>query len=311
MKDGLSARKILCGVGASSEDGGALAVCEADRHTVRQASQLAARVGAALRLVHVVDWFEEHETGHGRQVAEAVAQDLEADFREIESEATGLGVAFDFELRRGRPAEELVRAAEDWGAELVAISPRRSDPRLLERIVYGSTTRRVLRTATCPVWVIEPSSGEVRRILALIDRSAASPSVVDAASALARTFSAELFALCCLDYPDDVALHRLPSADREIRLYHKEVRAQAWADLERLTAADDVSWKLTLGEDWVVRAAPQMILDKKIDLVVLAAVSKPRLAGAVLGSTAARLLDRVGVSTWVLRGGAAPSVDDL
>ena len=59
--------------------------------------------------------------------------------------------------------------------------------------------------------------------------------------------------------------------------------------------------KLTLGADWVVRQAPTLIADRDIDLVVLAGNSKPRLAGALLGTTAERLLERVEASVWVVR----------
>ena len=40
-------------------------------------------------------------------------------------------------------------------------------------------------------------------------------------------------------------------------------------DLAKLTAGD-ASWKLTLGEEWVVPQAPRLIADRDIDLVVLA-----------------------------------------
>ena len=122
----------------------------------------------------------------------------------------------------------------------------------------------------------------------------------EATRTLAKLYGAELYALCCLEYPTDISLHRLPRAQEAIAKYHREVRAQARGELETLTAGDE-DWKLLLGEDWVARLAPRVIEDKKIDLVVMGGVSKPRLAGALLGTTAQRLLDKVSVSTWMVR----------
>jgi nucleotide-binding universal stress UspA family protein len=115
---------------------------------------------------------------------------------------------------------------------------------------------------------------------------------------LAGIYDAERHALCCLDYPGDIELNRLPRAFEEIKRYHREVRDEAFRDLELLTAGD-ASWKLTLGEDWVVRQAPKLVVDQNIDLVVLARNSKPRLAGVLLGTTAQRLLERVETSVWI------------
>ena len=293
-------RRILCGIATESAEDDSLVICAADRHTARQAMELAARVGAEIRFMHVVDWIDARAAESERDIIEIVGNELVEGWAELRRETATRAVSMSHELCRGKPPDELMRTAREWQADVIAISPRRETVSGLGRVLHGSTAARVLKGATCPVWVVDSRAGEVEKVLALIDRSPASPGVVEAASMLADVYGAERHALCCLDYPGDIALHRLPRAREEIERYHREVRDEAFRDLEKLTAGD-ASWKLTLGADWVVRQAPTLIADRDIDLVVLAGNSKPRMAGALLGTTSQRLLERVEISVWVVR----------
>jgi nucleotide-binding universal stress UspA family protein len=292
-------KRILCGIATESAQDDSVVICAADRHTARQAMGLAARVGAEIRFMHVVDWIDARAGASERDIIEIVAHELVEDWAELRREAGARMVSMSHELCRGKPPDELLSAAREWEADVITISPRREAVSGLGRVLHGSTATRVLKGATCPVWVVDSHAGEVEKVLALVDRSPASPGVVEAASMLADVYGAERHALCCLDYPGDIALHRLPRAREEIERYHREVRDEAFHDLEKLTAGD-AAWKLTLGADWVVRQAPTLIADRGIDLVVLAGNSKPRLAGALIGTTAQRLLERIEASVWVV-----------
>ena len=180
------------------------------------------------------------------------------------------------------------------------MSPRREALSMGQRILHGSTTNRVLRGAAQPVWVVESRLAKVAKVMALVDRTEVSSRVVATAAALAEAYGAERYVLSCLEYPDDVVLHRLPNAHKAILHYHQDVKAHAMAELEKLTGGD-TAWKLILNDEWVVRRAPKIIDKEKIDLVVLGSASHSRLRGALLGTTAERLLERCYVSAWVVR----------
>lgn len=294
-------RRILCGIATASREDDGVEICAADRHTARHAMDLAARVGAEIRFLHAVDWIDRRAAGSERDIVEIVGHELVEDFAALRKETGARAISMGHELCSGKPHAELLRAAREWSADVIAISPRRESLPGLGRVLHGSTCTRVLKDASCPVWVVDPRAREVKRILALVDRSPASPAVVEAAGMLADVYQAERHALCCLDYPDDIALQRLPRAREQIERYHRKTRDEAFDDLEKLTGGDP-SWRLTLGEDWVVRQAPALIADRDIDLVVLAGNSKPRLAGALLGTTAQHLLERAQTSVWLVRG---------
>ena len=67
------------------------------------------------------------------------------------------GHACDTVLSARAPAEAIARCADEWTAELIAISSRssRGDPDQL-----GHVTKRVLQLARCPVMVVPASTEE-------------------------------------------------------------------------------------------------------------------------------------------------------
>lgn len=64
------------------------------------------------------------------------------------------GVETEFLVVRGNPAMEIAQQAEKLGADII-IMPLRSST-LFKKLVLGSTTDHVLKTAPCPVLVLPP-----------------------------------------------------------------------------------------------------------------------------------------------------------
>jgi nucleotide-binding universal stress UspA family protein/YHS domain-containing protein len=97
-------------------------------------------------------------------------------------------------LTIGRPAEAIVRCADQRGADLIVMATRgRSD---LERMLLGSVTDRVIRTSPVPVltvhppttWLdyVSPTVGRKLRLLAPLDGSAFAEEAVQMAVSLLR-----------------------------------------------------------------------------------------------------------------------------
>ena len=175
-----------------------------------------------------------------------------------------------------------------------------SGTRFGDHLLYGSTSRRVIRKASCPVWVVgSDSEARVSGVLALIDRTEVSGKVIGFAGAIASAAESRRGILHCPEYPEDVALRRLPHAQKMIRNHHQQVQAAARADIDGWTGGRD--WNVYLDDDWVVRAAPRILQEDGYDLLVLANVSYPLLRGVLLGTTAERLLERSNSSTLIVR----------
>jgi nucleotide-binding universal stress UspA family protein len=300
----------VCGISISASGDDGISVSPVDLDLASRALELAAKVDGEIAFVHVVDWLMDGSAADSVGIVTNVREALNVDLRGLTQQAEALGVRVEQVFNEGKPWRELLRFAREWEADVIAVSPHREMLSVPGRIFHGSTTTRVLKHSPIPVWVVTPGFQGVARILALVDQGPASAKVIEATRALAEIYGAERYALSCLAYPDDMALHRLPSALEAIHRYHREVRDDAHAALTQLVGEDERGkWELLLGDDWVVRLAPKVIADKAIDLVVLGGISKPRLAGALLGTTAQRLLERVAVSTWVVRPDGRPEPD--
>jgi len=128
----------------------------ADRTIVEHVAQLAALTGGELHLVHVADGWaarnfdalklrESEEMKEDRAYLEAVAADL-----------AGRGLRVSAELAAGDPAREILRVAEAWGADLIAMSTH--GHRFLNDLVRGTTVDHVRHAATIPVLLLKAQS---------------------------------------------------------------------------------------------------------------------------------------------------------
>ena len=124
----------------------------ADRTIIEHVAGLAALTGAELLLVHVADGWaarnfdalklrESEEMKEDRGYLEGVAADLR-----------GRGLQVTTELAKGDPARELVRAADAWNADLIAMSTH--GHRLLNDLIRGTTVDHVRHVTRIPVLLL-------------------------------------------------------------------------------------------------------------------------------------------------------------
>jgi nucleotide-binding universal stress UspA family protein len=126
----------------------------ADR-AVQQAIDLARTQGARLHLVAATSQHERHwedlqstayvESVDMRQVAEQVLA------REA-GKAEQAGVEVDWSAREGDPAEAILEAAEDAGADLIVLGNKGMTGAM--RFVLGSVPNKVTHHAPCSVMVV-------------------------------------------------------------------------------------------------------------------------------------------------------------
>jgi nucleotide-binding universal stress UspA family protein len=140
-------QRLLVPVDFSDSSAGAL----------RHAAGLVAESGGALVIVHVVPvdygWL-----GIGRDESRDLDRSLQrqaADrLRAFADEHVGDNMAADLEVRIGRPAEEIVAAARESKCDSIVLSTRGLSG--LDRYLIGSVADRVVRLASCPVFLIPP-----------------------------------------------------------------------------------------------------------------------------------------------------------
>jgi nucleotide-binding universal stress UspA family protein len=131
-----------------------------------EAIRLAQVTGGRLKLVHVSNVLIGAEYGMGVD-ANAMAASIRANASEIIDEAAAVarksGVPFEQQIVEsfGRPADEIVKVAEVWPAELIVIGTH--GRRGLKRLAMGSDAELVLRLSSVPVLMIreKPEAGKV------------------------------------------------------------------------------------------------------------------------------------------------------
>jgi nucleotide-binding universal stress UspA family protein len=148
-------KRLLCAVDFSDPSLAALAL----------ASSLAQESGAALTILHVIEWpwIEPPAPAPGDLPVEEGAQ--LAEFRRylertatsrletLLSEGVQSRVASSTALRHGRPYVEILRTAEEIQADLIIIGVHGRNTGGM--MLFGSTTNQVVRRATCPVLTLK------------------------------------------------------------------------------------------------------------------------------------------------------------
>ena len=163
------------------------------RHALAYAEALARPVGASVTLMYVsplpLPSVEEEDLPEWMPDGVSPATRMVDELRDLAAPLHAAGLATDLHVREGVPGEEIVRAAGDLGADLIAMGTH--GRRGLQKVL-GSHAAHVLRFATCPVLTVsrplvagEQDTVRVRRILCAASGSPHSAATITCASRLA------------------------------------------------------------------------------------------------------------------------------
>jgi len=140
------------------------------RSALRWATGFARRQNAAIRLVHVLD---DHALPRGIRERLAIDESIDRALAESEDEVAREGVPIEVCRTNGRPWEALNVEAVSAEARLIVVGRRGHNP--LERLLVGSTTDRLIRTARRPVVAVPQfegaHDGNIRQVLLATDFS--------------------------------------------------------------------------------------------------------------------------------------------
>lgn len=123
-------------------------------HAADVGLELVRAIGGEVAFIHIVDPASVMAPDGGVPASELLAIDeqagkeLLAGFRE---RAASTPPALEF-ARVGKPAEEIVRAAREWPADMIVIGSHGRGG--IGRVLLGSVAESVARHAPCPVLVV-------------------------------------------------------------------------------------------------------------------------------------------------------------
>lgn len=267
-----------------------------------RAAQLAGAWGSELHVISVV----EGPRSPDQALAWAWRGDDEAALRharrELHADVAPLGVRGVLVVVHGDAAQRIVEHAEQARCGLVVVGMARSET--FGRFLLGGTVARLARTLASPLLVVRRRvRGPYRRVVVATDFSESSRHALDAA---ARCFAQVELGL----------YHALPArglgaveapVDDETRRRIEDGEARAFVGASSLDAARRDGLRLSVGRGALDSLLAQHVRDHDVDLVVIGTQGRSGLLGALLGSSAERVLDRLPCDTMVVRapGGAS------
>jgi nucleotide-binding universal stress UspA family protein len=126
---------------------------------LRWGVSLAQKYGAQLLLLHVIPEVLEEVSAResaGEQLVIDLTAEVEAQLREIARQGLKEGVAVDVRVADGEPADAILRMARQEKVDLIVMGTHGRTG--LSHLLLGSTAEAVVRTATCPVFMVRASA---------------------------------------------------------------------------------------------------------------------------------------------------------
>lgn len=268
---------------------------ESSRTSLQYAGAIAGHFGSRLTLLAVNDPLlgeaAELATGPAHLVEDTV-REMEKFFREtFEQKPEGLAeVRLDVAV--GKPAPQILRISHERDCDLIVMGSHGATG--FRKLFFGSTTERVLRETGVPVLVTPGGTAPktrdevrkaVRRILAPVDLTAATPGQLAIVGAIAETLDVPLVVLHVIE-----PVRSMVSTQARVPKIEAERRYRAERDLEQ--AID--SLPKTHAEALVVYGEPaeeiaKVAQDRDAGLIVMGLHSSP-LLGPRMGSVTYRVL---------------------
>lgn len=283
--------KILCPIDFS----------DASIRALTYAAALAKWHGAQLHVVHVVPAADEGlvVAVDGGLVEPRRPASLEATARELGrviDTVGATGAAPEVITEAGRTHELIVQRARADAADLIVMGTHGRSG--FNRLLLGSVTEKVLRTAPCPVLTVPAAAPAMtaaavafRRILCPVDFSPSALEALQHALTLAREANGRVTVLHALEYmdPEEPCEH----VDFDVRRHRQHFLDHARARLHALVAAEDATW-CEIDEVVAIGRAYKVVLEQaataSADLIVMGAQGTTGVELVLYGSNTQHVL---------------------
>ena len=207
----------------------------------------------------------------------------------------------------GPPAAAIVRAAKRARTDVIVVGWRGHG--VVQRLLSGSVSRGVVRTAPCSVLVVRKAVRDFTTIVIGVDGSEQSERAVTLAARFLPPAGGRLVLVTAAPLMSDPTNPLLPadirkSAARGVMTINKRRMAEARDTLQRLAAAPRAAgWRVDTA---VTNEAPLPSLLAAVtrsgaDLLIVGATGTSQLQRLLLGSVAQGVLDRSPVPVLIVR----------
>jgi nucleotide-binding universal stress UspA family protein len=268
--------------------------------TVDYGVALAKEFEASLIICHVIDLssvaiygeFQLEPVGQESRIME----DATAQLQELAGDPP---VPWESLITVGKPADEISRAVEEKGIDLVITATRGRSG--FKRLILGSVTERLMRTLTCPLLVVRsPEDGMVsapepeirlKKILVGCDFSPDSDQAFKYGLSLAQEFQAELHLTHVIEPPAQPNLVKEETlVPGEIQADYHNLLLQKLKDMVPAEAANWCTPQTTILEGAAYLELVKYADARDIDMIVLGVRGHGLVRTLFLGSTTDRVV---------------------
>ncbi len=219
----------------------------------------------------------------------------------------GSAAPLETRVRRGNPAEEILRAAEELPAGLLVVGW--SGHAAVARFFLGSVAERVARHAACPVLIARPLRRELRELMVGVDGSPDATQALTWLRKLALPTGSEIRLVTVLPRMEDLTRTSpglpLPlMGSKDAQEFLERLRQDAQARLNEGAAALEAAGRRVVTE--IRRGDPAMALieaaeDEDVDLIVVGAQGHGTVHRFLLGAVPEKLLRHAPCSLLLIR----------
>lgn len=228
---------------------------------------------------------------------------------------TARKVPIEFDVAEGPPATEILRKAAAMPADLLVMGTHGRSG--FERLILGSITEKVLRTAACPVLTVPPGgqngpagfSALFKQIVCAVDFSECSLRALNHAMSLAQETGATLTVVHVMELPPELPreVHEIVFAGpRSLEEYVASARQDRLARLndavpEAVRAYCAVDMEVPAGTPH--REISRIAEERRADLIVVGVHGRGAVDRLLFGSTAQHLVRGASCPVLTLRRG--------
>jgi nucleotide-binding universal stress UspA family protein len=283
-------------------------------YALRYANAFAKMSGGTIDCVHVVDTTFLGDAGVGgvyvssgdlERSIEAVKAQAEKELKHFVRKEKLLGTEVTPHLRDGHAAEQIVALADEIDADLIIIPTHGRSG--LDRMVFGSTCDKVLRSAHVPVLAVKHPEHEaldkdgnlkINNVLCPLDFSTFSHGALPLAKEICEKFDATMHLAHIVDtrfdYPEWTAQAVVNNSEYLLKAA-KESLDKTASEMGKIRTEIDVS--LGVPHKTLVDATE----NNQIDLVVVPTHGRKGIAHALLGSVAEKIVRGAHCPVMVVR----------
>ena len=264
---------------------------------VDEALLLASTWGASLTFCSILEISAqshsliEHDHENILKTVEDVASEVLTQLVEYSNKQ---GIAAEQLVRFGTAWEELAKESATGQYDLLIIGTRMRSR--ATAMLFGDTAHKVIRHASCPVWVVKPSElRDIREVAVATDLSPSAQPAIEMAVTVARAIQARLYVLHVLETSDLRYLLIAGVAEEEVARTEERLRQTADDQIkEQLSQTDfrtlpyGVKIEHLTGSPDV--AITEFVTKNDVDLLVIGTHGRSGFSGLLLGNTAERIL---------------------